>query len=293
MLFFLWFMVYSSGMKYLGPHVSITGGVENAPLNAQAVGATGFGMFTKNQRQWKAKPYTGENIRLFRENLKRCGFSADSVLPHDTYLINLGHPDQEKRQKSLEAFIDEVGRVESLGLKFLNFHPGSHLKAITPASWIAHIAASMNSALRASSGVTLLIENSSGQGSSLGRRFEDLAEIIALVDDKSRVGVCLDTCHLFAGGYDLRTPEKMEAVWDEFDRVVGWDYLKGMHLNDAKSDYGSRVDRHHSLGRGNIGWDPFTWIMKDSRFDKMPLVLETIDPELWPREVEDLLSAAD
>ena len=283
---------YSSGMKYLGPHVSITGGVENAPLNARAFGATGFGMFTKNQRQWKAKPYTEENIRLFKANLEKCGFTADSVLPHDTYLINLGHPDPEKRKKSREAFLDEVGRVESLGLKYLNFHPGSHLKTITPLKCMAHIADSMNRVLAASSGVTLLIENSAGQGSSIGRRFEELAEIISQIEDKTRVGVCLDTCHLFTGGYDLRSSDAMEAVWDEFDRVVGWHYLKGMHLNDAKPELDSRVDRHHSLGRGKIGWDPFTWIMQDSRFDRIPLVLETVDPGLWAREVADLLAAA-
>jgi deoxyribonuclease-4 len=284
---------YSNNMKYLGPHVSIGGGVENAPLNARALGATGFGMFTKNQRQWHAKPYTEENIRKFKENMAQNGFSADAVLPHDTYLINLGHPEPEKRQKSWEAFLDEVRRVESLGLKYLNFHPGSHLKAVTPSECMAHIAASMNSALKASEGVTLLIENSAGQGTSIGRRFEELAEIISQVEDKTRVGVCLDTCHLFAGGYDLRTPEQMEAVWEEFDHVVGWQYLKGMHLNDAKSELGSRVDRHHSLGEGRLGWDPFTWIMKDPRLNHIPLVLETINPDLWPREVKDLLAAAE
>ena len=283
---------YSKGMKYLGPHVSISGGVDNAPLNARALGATGFGMFTKNQRQWRAKPYTEGNIRQFKENLERSGFTADAVLPHDTYLINLGHPDPEKRQKSWEAFLDEVRRVESLGLKYLNFHPGSHLNAVTPSECITHIASSMNSILQASAGVTLLIENSAGQGTSMGRRFEELADIIDQVEDKTRVGVCLDTCHLFAGGYDLRTPEQMEAVWEEFDRVVGWHYLKGMHLNDAKSELGSRVDRHHSLGEGHLGWDPFTWIMKDPRFNHIPLVLETINPDLWPREVKDLLEAA-
>jgi len=279
-------------MKYIGPHVSISGGVENAPVNAKEIGATGFGMFSKNQRQWSAKPYTEDNIRLFKENMEASGFTADSVLVHDSYLINLGNGDEEKRAKSLTAFIDEISRVEQLGLKYLNFHPGSHLKVISPEECVAHIAASINKAMEETEYAQLVIENTAGQGSAMGSRFEELAAIIDQVNDKSRIGVCLDTCHLFAAGYDISNGETMDEVWEEFERFVGFKYLKGMHLNDAKSELGSHVDRHHSLGQGNIGWKPFVRIMRDPLFNDIPMVLETIDPELWQKETADLLEMA-
>jgi len=276
-------------MKYIGPHVSIAGGVENAPLNAQKIGATGFGMFTKNQRQWNAKPYTEDNLRKFKENLASCGFSPEAVLPHDTYLINLGNPEAEKLEKSRAAFLDEVRRVEQLGLKYLNFHPGSHLKALEPGACLDRIAESLNITIDQTESAILLIENTAGQGTNMGSRFEEIARIIDGVKDKTRVAVCLDTCHLFAAGYDLRTEEAMEATWAEFDRIIGFDFLKGMHLNDAKSTLDSHLDRHHSLGQGNLGWEPFERIAKDPRFDRIPLVLETIDEGLWPEEVKRLL----
>ncbi|MDC7220663.1 MAG: deoxyribonuclease IV [Spirochaetales bacterium] len=280
-------------MKYIGPHISIAGGVENAPARAKELGATGFGMFTKNQRQWVAKAYTEENISRFKENMEACGYKADQVLCHDGYLINLGHPEEEKLEKSRAAFLDEVLRVEQLGLKYLNFHPGSHLKSIDPDACLDRIAESINLTLAQSESAVLVIENTAGQGTNLGNRFEEIARIIAGVKDQSRVGVCLDTCHTFAAGYDLRTEESMEAVWAEFDRLVGFDFLKGMHLNDAKSEYASRVDRHHSLGKGNLGWDPFERIMKDKRFEGIPLVLETIDEERWPAEIAQLQEWSD
>ena len=277
-------------MKYIGPHVSIAGGVENAPLNARKFGASGFGMFTRNQRQWKAKPLGEENIWLFRKNMEECGYSPEMVLPHDSYLINLGHPEQEKLQKSREAFLDEIQRVEQLGLVSLNFHPGSHLKALEPEACLDRIAESLNWAIARSESAVLLIENTAGQGSNLGHRFEEIARIIRGVEDKSRVAVCLDTCHLFAAGYDLRTPAAMDKTWEEFDRVVGFGFLRGMHLNDAKSGLGSHLDRHHSLGVGNIGWNAFERIAADPRFEGIPLVLETIDEGLWPDEVRKLMS---
>ncbi len=277
-------------MKQIGPHVSIAGGVENAPLNAKKIGATGFGMFTKNQRQWTAKPLTPEGIAAFKENLKACGYGPEAVLPHDSYLINLGHPEAEKLEKSRNAFLDEVERVEQLGLKYLNFHPGSHLRSIEPDACLDRIAQSLNIAIDQTETAVLLIENTAGQGSNLGSTFGEIARIIDGVKDRSRVAVCLDTCHLFAAGYDLRTPESMDRVWDEFDRIIGFEYLKGMHLNDAKSTLESHLDRHHSLGQGNIGWSAFERIAADSRFDGIPLVLETIDEELWPDEVARLLS---
>ncbi|WP_457568546.1 deoxyribonuclease IV [Desulfurobacterium sp.] len=273
-------------MKFVGAHVSAAGGVSNAPLNAKKIGAKAFALFTKNQRQWKAKPLTEEEVEKFKKNLKSSGIKTEHVLPHDSYLINLGHPEKEKRKKSLKAFIEEVKRCEILGLKYLNFHPGSHLRQISESECIKLITESINLTLEATNGVTLVIENTAGQGSNIGYRFEHLSHIIELVEDKTRIGVCLDTCHLFAAGYDLRTQEAFNETMSRFDATVGFKYLKGMHLNDAKSSLGSRIDRHHSIGKGNLGIAPFKFIMNDSRFDNIPLILETIDPALWPEEIK-------
>ena len=272
-------------MKFVGAHVSASGGVENAPLNAAEIGATAFALFTKNQRQWSSKPLTEETIAAFKANCAAHGFSPEQVLPHDSYLINLGHPEEEGLAKSRAAFIDEMQRCEQLGLCYLNFHPGSHLKKIDIDDCLARIAESINIALDQTRGVTAVIENTAGQGTNLGHRFEHLAAIIDGVEDKSRVGVCLDTCHTFAAGYDLRTTEDCEATFAEFERVVGFRYLRGMHLNDAKSTYDSRVDRHHSLGQGNIGLEVFRFIMGDARFNNIPMVLETIDSSIWGDEI--------
>ncbi len=275
-------------MKRVGAHVSASGGVENAPRNARAIGARAFALFTKNQRQWKAKPLTEESIAAFRANLAEAEIAPRHVLPHDSYLINLGHPDPEALQKSRDAFLDEMRRCEQLGLPLLNFHPGSHLKKIPENESLALVAESINLALEQTSGVTAVIENTAGQGSNLGYRFEHLATIIEQVEDKGRVGVCIDTCHTFTAGYDLRTTAACDATFAEFDSVVGFGYLRGMHLNDSKPDLGSRVDRHESLGKGKLGWEPFRYIMNDPRFDEIPLILETIRPELWPEEIRAL-----
>ena len=277
-------------MKFVGAHVSAAGGVFNAPLNAREIGAKAFALFTKNQRQWKAKPLTETAIRKFKENLKAVGIKPEHVLPHDSYLINLGSPDPEKRRKSLEAFIDEVERCYQLGLKYLNFHPGSHLRKVSEEECLRIVADSINEAISRTKEVILVIENTAGQGSNVGYRFEHIAQIIELVEDKSRIGVCLDTCHLFAAGYDIRTREAYEKTMEEFEQIVGFKYLKGMHLNDAKSQLGSRVDRHHSIGKGNIGLDAFRFIMNDPRLDNIPLILETIDPSIWKEEIELLYS---
>ncbi len=277
-------------MKRVGAHVSASGGVENAPLNAAAIGATAFALFTKNQRQWVAKPLTKESIDAFRKNCAEHGFGPESILPHDSYLINLGHPEADKLEKSRAAFLDELQRCEQLGLERLNFHPGSHLKQISESECLATIAASINIALAQTKGVTAVIENTAGQGSNLGFRFEHLAEIIEQVEDKSRVGVCIDTCHSFVAGYDLQTAESCAAVFAEFDTLVGFKYLRGMHLNDSKKDLGSRVDRHHSLGQGVMGLAVFKYIMNDPRFDDMPLILETIDDTIWADEIKLLRS---
>lgn len=275
-------------MKRVGAHVSSAGGVENAPLNAAAIGARAFALFTKNQRQWQAKPLTGEGIQAFRDNLKQVGISPAHVLPHDSYLINLGHPEMEALTKSRNAFLDEMQRCEQLGLELLNFHPGSHLKKISEEQSLDIVAYSINWVLEQTTGVTAVIENTAGQGTNLGYRFEHLAHIIKKVKDKRRVGVCLDTCHTFTAGYDLRTRKACERTFAEFDKIVGFKYLRGMHLNDSKPDLGSRVDRHESIGKGKLGVEVFRYIMNDDRFDELPMVLETVDSTIWDQEIEML-----
>jgi len=296
------------GKKYVGAHVSASGGVENAPLNAMKIGAKAFALFTKNQRQWKAKALSLESIEAFKKNLELSGIEPKHILPHDSYLINLGHPEDEKREKSLDAFIDELERCEQLGLDRLNFHPGSHLVKIPKRDkeyeqklkeaervCLERIAESMNIAIDKTkdSKVKLVIENTAGQGSNLGYKFEHLAFLIDRVEDKSRVGVCIDTCHTFSAGYDLRTREAYDKTMKEFDEIVGFEYLMGMHINDSKAKFASRVDRHHSLGQGEIGWDTFRFIMNDDRMDDIPLILETIDDSIWEQEIKELYRLVD
>lgn len=273
-------------MKRVGAHVSIAGGVENAPANAHAIGAKAFALFTKNQRQWFARPYTVENIDGFRLNVEKYGYSTDHIMPHDSYLINLGHPEKTGIEKSRKAFLDEMKRCEQLGIKLLNFHPGSHLRKISPEESMQRIAESVNMTLEKTKGVTAIIENTAGQGSNLGYTFEQLAYIIDRIDDKSRIGVCFDTCHGFVAGYDISTDEGYRETFKKFDEVIGMKYLKGMHLNDAKKELGSRVDRHASIGKGNLGLETFRRIMNDDRFDEIPLILETPDESIWDQEIE-------
>lgn len=277
-------------MKFVGAHVSASGGVYNAPLNAKVIGAKAFALFTKNQRQWKAKPLDDETIDLFKKNLEIAEILPKHVLPHDSYLINLGHPEEEKRQKSLDAFIDEVQRCEQLGLDRLNYHPGSHLRKISTEQCLEYISQNMNETLRKTKDVILVIENTAGQGSNLGFEFEHLAYLIENSIDKNRVGVCIDTCHMFTAGYDIRTKDAYDKTWNEFDEIIGFEYLKGMHINDSKPDLGSHVDRHDSLGKGKIGLDAFKFIMNDERMDDIPLILETIDSSIWAEEIKLLYS---
>lgn len=278
----------NSRKKFIGAHVSAAGGVDQAPMRAREIGANAFALFTKNQRQWAAKPLEPKTISAFKANCKMLGFGAEHILPHDSYLINLGAPEEEKLEKSRAAFIDEMERCNQLGLTLLNFHPGSHLKKMSESDCLARIAESINIAHRAVPNVIAVIENTSGQGTNLGWKFEHLAEIIDQVEDKTRVGVCLDTCHTFTAGYDLRTKEACEATFAEFDRIVGMHYLRAMHINDSKAEFASRVDRHHSLGQGEIGWACFEYIASDPRFDNMPLILETIDSSIWKEEIQQL-----
>ena len=280
-------------MKYFGAHVSASGGTDNAPANAHAIGATAFALFTKNQRQWVAKPLTAGEIDAFRKACDTYGYRPEQILPHDSYLINLGHPEKEALEKSRAAFLDEMQRCELLGLDRLNFHPGSHLQKITEEESLDRIAESINIALDKTRGVTAVIENTAGQGSNLGFRFEHLRYLIDRVEDKSRVGVCIDTCHAFAAGYDLRTAEACDATFAELDRVVGFGYLKGMHLNDAMKILGSRVDRHMPLGEGMIGMECFRYIARDERFDGISLILETPDETRWGEEIARLKAFAE
>lgn len=277
-------------MKYVGAHVSASGGVENAPVNANAIGAKAFALFTKNQRQWVAAPLSKKSITLFKERCAEFGYEAKHILPHDSYLINLGHPEEEGLQKSRNAFLDEMQRCEQLGLDRLNFHPGSHLNKISEEACMDRIAGSINWALEQTSGVCAVLENTAGQGSNLGYTFEQLAYIIGKVNDKSRVGVCIDTAHTLAAGYDIKTPEGFTETFRRFDEVIGFSYLRGMHINDSKKDLGTRVDRHDSIGKGVMGLATFKMLMDDPRFDDIPLILETPDESVWADEIKYLYS---
>ena len=278
-------------MYYIGAHVSASGGVENAPLNAHNIGATAFALFTKNQRQWFSSPLTEESIALFKSRCAEYGFTPCQILPHDSYLINLGSPDKESLEKSRNSFIEEMHRCEQLGLDRLNFHPGSHLKKISENDCLKIIAESINIALSKTAGVTAVLENTAGQGSNLGYRFEQLRTIIDLVDDKSRVGVCIDTQHAFASGYNL-LGEDFDIVWNDFNNIIGFNFLKGMHLNDSKKELASRVDRHETLRNGLLGESPFIRILTDTRFENIPLILETPDENLWKNEIDWLKNIA-
>lgn len=273
-------------MKYIGAHVSASGGICNAILNAEAIGANAFALFTRNQRSWVSKPLATDEINSFRSLLAERGFEPQYVLPHDSYLINLGSPDDEILTKSRNAFLDEMKRAEQLGLTMLNFHPGSHLNKISEEECLDQIAREINAALSQTKGVTAVIENTAGQGTNLGWRFEHIRRIIDGIDDKSRVGVCIDTCHTLAAGYDLSTEMGYQFCFDEFESIIGFQFLRAIHLNDSKKNAGSHVDRHETLGNGFLGKEFFSRFMHDSRFDNMPIILETPEPSLWAQEIE-------
>lgn len=275
-------------MKRIGAHVSASGGVANAPQNAANIKADAFALFVKNQRQWSAKPLTQKDINDFKLNLAKANIKPKHILAHNSYLINLGHPDEEARTKSFNAFLDEINRCQELGIELINFHPGSHLKQISEDECLELIASQMNSLLERSSNIKLVIENTAGQGSNLGYKFEHLAALIAMSKDSSRVGVCIDTCHLFASGYDIRDSNSYTQTMAQFDKIVGYKYLSGMHINDSKGALGSRKDRHDSLGLGLIGKEAFKCIMNDPNIDEIPLILETIDESIWADEIQML-----
>lgn len=272
-------------MKYIGAHVSVSGGVASAPLNAQEIGAKAFALFTGNPSRWSSKAISAKEAALFKERCLEFGFTPDVILPHDNFLINLGQPDSEKLATSRKSFLDEMKRCEQLGLTMLNFHPGSHLKALSEEECLDRIAESINITLDATEGVTAVIETTAGQGTNLGWDFAHVARIIDHVEDKTRVGVCVDTCHTYSAGYDLRSPEGYEKTWNDFDDIIGLSYLRGMHINDDKRELGSRIDRHELIGRGTLGPGFFHRLVNDPRFDGIPLILETPDESLWPEEI--------
>jgi deoxyribonuclease-4 len=275
-------------MKYVGAHVSASGGVENAPLNANSIGAKAFALFTKNQRQWFSNPLSKASIKAFRGNCEKYDYKPFQILPHDSYLINLGHPEKEPLEKSRASFLDEMQRCEQLGLDRLNFHPGSHLKTISEEECLRRIAESINIVLDKTKGVTAVIENTAGQGTNMGHKFEQIKFMIDNVDDKLRVGVCIDTCHAYTSGYNIKSPEGYTETFNMFDKIIGFKYLRGMHINDSKKELATRVDRHDNIGKGFLGEDVFRMLMNDRRLDNMPLILETPDESLWEAEIKNL-----
>jgi len=280
-------------MKYVGAHVSASGGVENAPINANLIGAKAFALFTKNQRQWFSNPLTKTSINAFRKNCEKYGYKPFQILPHDSYLINLGHPEKEPLEKSRASFLDEMQRCEQLGLDKLNFHPGSHLNSISEEESLSRMADSINMALDKTKGVSAVIENTAGQGTNLGYKFEQIRFIIDKVEDKSRVGICIDTCHAYTSGYNIKSPEGFTETFRLFDKIIGFNYLRGMHINDSKKELATRVDRHDNIGKGFLGEDVFRMLMNDSRFDNLPLILETPEESLWEEEIKRLYSMVD
>lgn len=279
-----------SSKKYIGAHVSVTGGVQTAPLAAAAIGAKAFALFTGYSSRWNSPAITEETAQAFKENCEANGFTAAQILPHDNFLINLGSPDKQKLAMSRKSFLDEMRRCEALGLTMLNFHPGSHLNELDEDACLDLIAESINITLDKTRGVVAVLESTAGQGTNLGWKFEHLARIISGVEDKSRVGVCVDTCHSHSAGYDLRSEEGYKKTWQEFDEIIGAHYLKALHLNDNKRNLGSRIDRHELIGKGSLGEDFFVRLVNDPRFDNMPLILETPDPENWASEINWLYS---
>ncbi|MDE5773763.1 MAG: deoxyribonuclease IV [Muribaculaceae bacterium] len=277
-------------MKYIGAHVSVAGGVSNSPVKAHEIGAKAFALFTGMSSRWQSKPISDEQCELFNRYCQEYGYRPEVILPHDNFLINLGSPDKAKLAMSRKSFLEEMERCMQLGLTMLNFHPGSHLNEMSEDECLDRIAESINITLNQTAGVKAVIENTAGQGSNLGFDFAHLAHIISKVEDKSRVGVCIDTCHAYSAGYDLRTEDGYKRTWEEFDDIVGREYLCALHLNDDKRELGSHIDRHAPIGEGTLGKEFFMRLVNDSRFDNMPLILETPDESRWPEEIAWLYS---
>lgn len=277
----------------IGAHTSAAGGVFNALIEGEEIGATTIQLFTNNQRQWTARPLAAETILLWKQTLKQT--CMQKIMSHDSYLINLGSPDPENLEKSLKAFRQEAERCVELGITYLNFHPGASLKD-DPEQCMDRIANSLLSFedVVADSGVTLLLEATAGQGSALGFKFEHLRYIMDKVKKRVPLGVCIDTCHIFVAGYDIRTKESWNNTLNEFDRVVGLENLHAFHVNDSLKGLGSRVDRHAPLGEGLIGMESFKVLMTDPRTREIPKYLETPGgPDLWKKEIQLLREFAE
>lgn len=281
----------------VGAHVSAAGGVQNSPVNARAIGAGAFALFTRNQRRWDSPPYSDETVTLFRDALEDAGYTRDQVLPHAGYLINLGSPDEEVRRKSILGLTDELARTVALGLGLLNFHPGTSKGTLNEEETCRRIAHGIDTVLEAvddprDEPANLVLENTAGQGNNMGATFEQLARIIAASTHPERLAVCIDTCHAFAAGFDIRTAAGWDALMADLDRIIGLDRLAGVHLNDSLGELGSRKDRHRHIGEGEIGTAGFQAIMRDTRLDGLPLILETPEEERWAEEIALLHSFA-
>lgn len=257
----------------LGAHMSIAGGIHNAFLRGTKVGCRTLQIFLKNSAQWRSRKLTEEDRARYREAQRKSGIRP--VVAHSSYLINLASPDRSLHARSLEGFIEELERANFLNVPFLVLHPGAHM-GMGEKEGIGRIARSLNCALeRVPPPIRILLENTAGQGSSIGHRFEQLAEILDLVRNSDRIGFCLDTCHTFAAGYNIRTAEGYGRTIGEFQRLIGSDRIFAFHLNDCKKELGSRVDRHAHIGQGFIGVGTFRWLINDRRFRNVPKILET------------------
>ena len=276
-------------MKYIGPHVSIKENISLSAVRAHELSATGFAIFTKNQRQWKAPQLKEEDAALFRSEMRKYGYSPSAVLPHAGYLINPATPDEELKKKSLALFLDEAGRTVSLGLEMLNIHPGA-FKEGTAEDGIKRAAAMMDEVMDQVPGIRIAIENTAGAGTVLGSSFEELDMLLSSIRNKDRTGFTLDTAHLFGAGFDVKNDP--DGVLDAFFARFGKEKLFGMHLNDSMVPLASKKDRHESIGRGLIGLEAFTAIVRRRETDGIPLILETPDETLWKDEIRTLLEAA-
>lgn len=279
-------------MKHIGAHVSTADGIQLAPLEAAAIGAKAFAILTGSRDKWISPPVADEVAEAFRNNCHELGYEPRYILPHANLLINLGGSDRRKLALSRKALEEELNRARALGLTMVNVHPGSHLKLLEIPACLDRIAESVNVVLSKTEGVTVVLENTAGAGTQVGFTFEQLAAILDKVEDKERVGVCIDTCHLFSAGYDFSTPEGYKKTWDDFADTIGFERLRGIHLNDDARACGSHIDRHASIGRGTIGMEFFRLFMADARFDAVPVILETPDPLLWAQEIALLYSLA-
>ena len=261
-------------MPLLGTHVSTSGGLHQAPLRAYEIPVRAIQIFAKNNNQWRAPSLSLKEVDAFRENCEQC--EIEVAFSHAGYLINLAAPDETTHKNSMDSMKIELERGEALGLPFVVLHPGAH-KETGVAMGIHKIVESLNRLVDETKGchIRILLETTAGQGSSIGHRFEELAEIIDGVKDKNRIGVCLDTCHIFAAGYELRTEEGYKKTWKQFDDIIGLKNLYAIHLNDSKKEFGSRVDRHEHIGKGKMGTDAFRFLMNDLRLRKIPMILET------------------